>query len=154
MQPPAQPRRRSSPRSFHVGSWRGAGAAQVCLDYRPSTTRLSSRTTPRSPPPRVFTEPAAASRPRRTLGNAGGNGCDTTSRSATPCTDMPVQSFTTNQHWQSWAVLKQIRSLMLMFCRNILLLWNILPYNELFACKASRASVDSFFLAKQISTYW
>ena len=53
----------------------------------------------------------------QTRGNAGGNGCDTTSCSA-PCTDMPVQNFETNQ--QYWAVLKRIRSLMLMFCRNII----------------------------------
>ena len=36
-----------------------------------------------------------------------------------------------------------------MFCRNILLLWNILPFKPLFVCKASSASVHSFFLAKQ-----
>ena len=60
---------------------------------------------------------------------------------------MPVQNFEINR--QYWAVLKRIRSLMLMFCRNILLLWNILPCNQLFACKASRALVHSCFLAKQ-----
>ena len=48
-------------------------------------------------------------------GNAGGNGCVTISCSASPCSDMPVQSFETNR--QYWAVLKRIRSLMLMFCR-------------------------------------
>ena len=36
-----------------------------------------------------------------------------------------------------------------MFCRNILLLWNILPFKQLFVCKASSASVHSFFLIVQ-----
>ena len=35
----------------------------------------------------------------QTRGNAGGNGCEATSCSASPCTDMPVQSFETNRHW-------------------------------------------------------
>ena len=75
----------------------------------------------------------------QTRGNAGGNGCDTTSCSASPCTDMPVQNFESNRMYL--AVLKRIRSLMLMFCRNILLLWNILPYNQMFACKANSSQV-------------
>ena len=74
----------------------------------------------------------------------GGNGCDATSCSASPCTDMPVQSFKTN--WQYWAVFKRNRSLMFMFCRNILLLWNILTFKQLFACQASSTSVHSFLI--------
>ena len=40
---------------------------------------------------------------------------------------------------------------MLMFCRSILLLWNILPFKQLFACPGSSAWVHSFFLAKQLN---
>ena len=42
----------------------------------------------------------------QTRGKAGGNGCDITSCSASPFTDMPIQSFETNR--QYWAVLRRI----------------------------------------------
>ena len=58
-----------------------------------------------------------------------------------------VQIFEPN--WYYCAVLKRIRSLMLMFCRHHPAVVNIVQYYKLFVCKARRVQVHSIFLTKQ-----